>query len=205
MSPGTRAPGAASTALASEMNSPLPALSPAQLKSTLWADELVHVYALVVGRQVGGLPERLAAAGNAAELDSYDCLWPGALPPLRRQQAPYLVRLEQESAFTDWLLFEAASGFGEWGVVMRSSRSFLAMRSHCRECGKARLADGQEIALEWMDPAVLRTLLPLAPSDQVEELLGPFETVVVTGPRAWTFCTQRFGRLTMQDQPLMAA
>jgi len=187
------------------MNPPLPALSSAQLKSTLWADNLVHVYALVVGRLVGGLPERLAAADSASELGSYDCLWPGALSPLRRQQAPYLVRLKQESPFTDWLLFESAAGFGEWGVVMRSNRSFLALRSHCRECSKARLADGPEIALEWMDPAVLRILLPLAPNDQIEALLGPFETVVVTGPRAWTFVTQNFGRLAMREQPLMAA
>lgn len=187
------------------MNPPVHALSPAQLKSALWADDGVQVYALVVGRQIGGLPERLAAADQAAELGSYDCLWPGALSPLRRQQAPYLVRLKPESAFTDWLLFESAAGFGEWGVVLRSNRSFLAMRSHCRECSKARLPDGQEIAVEWMDPAVLRTLLPLAPNDQVEELMGPFETIVIVGPSAWTFCTQKFGRLTLQDQPLMAA
>lgn len=187
------------------MASTLPAQSPAQLKSSLWADERVQVYALIVGRQVGELPERLAAAGHAGELDSYDCLWPGALGPERRRQAPYLVRLVQESPFTDWLLFEAAAGFGEWGVVLRSNRSFLAMRSHCRECARARQADGQEVALEWMDPPVLRTLLPLAPGDQVEELLGPIETVVVTGTGAWTFCSQKFGRLTMQDQPLMAA
>jgi hypothetical protein len=188
-----------------DMNSPIPALSSAQLKSTLWADNLVHVYALVVGRLVGELPERLAAADSAAELGSYDCLWPGALSPLHRQQAPYLVRLKQESPFTDWLLLEAAAGFGEWGVVMRSKLSFLALRSHCRECSKARLADGLEIALDWMDPAVLRALLPLAPNDQVEELLGVLETAVVTGPRAWTFVSQQFGRLAMRDQPLMVA
>ena len=188
----------------SSQTAALPALSSAQLKSGLWADNLLQVYALVVGRQIGGLPERLAEADAAAQLASYDCLWPGALSPARRQQAPFLVRLKQQSEFTDWLLNEAAAGFGEWGVILRSNRSFLAMRSHCREGSKARLPGGQDIALEWMDPAVLRALLPLAPNDQVEELLSPFDSLVITGARAWTFCTQKFGRLTMQEQPVLA-
>ncbi len=50
---------------------------------------------------------------------------------------------------------------------------------------------------------MLRALLPLAPNDQIEDLLSPFEQLVITGTAAWTFCTQRFGRLTMQEQPLM--
>ncbi len=185
--------------------SPLPALPIAQLKSALWADSSVQVYALILGRCVGGLPERLAAADAARELGSYDCLWPGALTPSRRLQAPYLVLLKRESPFTDWLLNEAASGFGDWGVLLRSNRSFLALRSHCRESAKARLPDGHDITLDWMDPDLLRTLLPLAPNDQVEDLLSPFETLVIAGARAWTFCSQQFGRLKMQDQLLMGA
>jgi hypothetical protein len=183
----------------------LPALSPAQLKAALWADASVQVYALILGRCVGGLPERLALADAGGELGSYDCLLPGALSPAHRQQAPYLVLLKQGSAFTDWLLQEAVGGFGEWGVLMCSRRPFLAMRSHCRECARARLPDGREIALDWMDPAVLRALLPLAPRDQVEDLLGPLEALVIAGTQAWTYCTQQFGRLQMQEQRLMAA
>ena len=179
------------------------ALSPAQLRSSLWADNMVKVYALIMGRHVSGLPQRLAEADASAQLGSYDCLWPGALSPAMRQQAPYLVLLKQDSTFTDWLLNEAAAGFGEWGVVLRANRTFLAMRSHCRGCGKARLNDGQDVTLEWMDPAVLRALLPLAPNDQIEELLSPFETVVIAGKQAWTFCTQQFGRVSMLEQPLM--
>lgn len=182
-----------------------PALSPEQLKAALWADASAQVYALILGRSVGGLAERLAQADAARELGSYDCLWAGALSPIRRQQAPYLVLLKQDSAFTDWLLREAGAGFGDWGVLMRSSRSFLAMRSHCRECARARLPDGTEITLDWMDPALLRTLLPLAPRDQVEDLLGPFEVLVIVGTQHWTYCTQQYGRLQMREQVLMAA
>jgi hypothetical protein len=186
------------------MTTPLAALSLAQMKASLWADNLVQVYALIVGRLVGDLPQRLAEADASAQLGSYDCLWPGAQSPIRRQQAPYLVLLKQDSEFTDWLLKDAAAGFGDWGLLLRAKRTFLAMRSHCRESARGRLSDGNDIALEWMDPTILRTLLPLAPNDQVEDLLSPFESVVITGTAAWTICTQKFGRLTMQEQPLMA-
>ncbi|KQP35434.1 DUF4123 domain-containing protein [Pseudorhodoferax sp. Leaf274] len=181
------------------------ALSPAQLKAALWADAALRVYALVLGRNVPGLAGTLAEADAARALDSYDCLWPGALAPQQRRQAPYLVALRQDSPFTDWLLQQAAADFGEWGVLMRSSASFLALRSHCRALCKARLGSGQEIALDWMDPPVLRALLSLASADQVEEMLAPMQGLVVVGTDAWTLCAQQFGRLTMTRQPVMAA
>lgn len=180
------------------------ALAPAQLKAALWADASASVYAVVLGRCIGNLPERLAGAERAAELASYDCLWPGALKPQQRQQAPYLVELKPQSPFTDWLLFEAAAGFGDWGVLLRSTRPFLALRAHCRNCGEAQLPDGSSIALEWMDPAVLRAILPLAQGDQLEDLFAPVATLVICGPQSWTFCAQQFGRLQMQEQAVQA-
>ena len=180
------------------------ALSRDQLKAALWADASTRVYAIVLGRVVGGLPERLAAAEKSSELASYDCLWPGALKPLQRQQAPYLVALKPETPFTDWLLFEATAGFGDWGVLLRSDRPFLALRAHCRSSSQAQLPDGCAIGLEWMDPAVLRAILPLAPGDQLEDLFAPMATLVICGPQSWTFCAQQFGRLQMHEQLVQA-
>jgi len=180
------------------------ALSRDQLKSALWADASTRVYAVVLGRVVGGLHERLAAAEKSSELASYDCLWPGALKPLQRQQAPYLVELKPDTPFTDWLLLEAAAGFDDWGVLLRSSRPFLALRAHCRSSGQAQLPDGSAISLEWMDPAVLRAILPLAQGDQLEDLFAPIATLVICGPQSWTFCAQQFGRLQMQEQAVQA-
>lgn len=181
------------------------ALSHAQLKAALWADTSLQVYALVLGRNVPELPRALADADAARTLDSYDCLWPGALAPQRRLQAPYLVALRQDSPFTDWLLQQAAADFGEWGVLMRSSARFLALRSHCRALCKARLSGGQEIALDWMDPPVLRALLALASADQVEQMLAPLQALVLVGTDAWTLCAQQSGRLSMTRQPVLAA
>lgn len=179
------------------------ALSQAQLKATLWADGALQVYALVLGRRVPELAGRLAAADAAGALGSYDCLWPGALTPEQRRQAPYLATLRQDSPFTDWLVHQAAD-FGDWGVLMRSAAGFLPMRSHCRALCKARLGSGQEIALDWMDPPVLRALLPLASADQVEQILAPMQALVLVGTDAWTLCTQQSGRLGMARQAVMA-
>ena len=112
--------------------------------------------------------------------------------------------LQPESLFTDWLLQQAASDFGDWGVLMRSDRNFLGLRSHCRALCKARLGSGQEITLDWMDPPVLRALLPLASADQIETMLAPLQSLVIVGHPAWTFCTQQFGRLQMEQQALVA-
>lgn len=190
------------------MNAPssMPAaLSPPQLKAALWADPSLQVYALILGRNVPDLAKKLADTDAARELGSYDCLWPGALAPEQRRQAPFLVVLKQDSLFTDWLLQKAATDFGDWGVLMRSDRNFLGLRSHCRALCKARLGSGQEIALDWMDPPVLRALLPLASADQVEAMLAPLHSLVIVGHPAWTFCTQQFGRLQMEQQALLVA
>ncbi len=179
-------------------------LSQAQLKAGLWADSALQVYALLLGRRVPDLATRLAAADAARALGSYDCLWPGALTPEQRRQAPYLVALRQDSPFTDWLLQQAAADFGEWGVLMRSDAGFLAMRSHCRALCKARLGSGEEIALDWMDPPVLRALLPLASADQVAQILAPLQALVLVGTEAWTLCAQQAGRLSMARQAVLA-
>ena len=178
-----------------------PALAPAQLKAALWADPRVRVHALVLGRRVPGLVETLAGA----QVVDYDCLWPGALSPVKRKQAPYLVCLKHDSEFTDWLLNQAAADFGGWGVLLRSDRNFLALRGHCRELCRARLPDGEEIALDWMDPPVLRALFASASPDQVEQLMTPLATLVIVGAKTWTFCSQQYGRLQMRKQPVMTA
>lgn len=181
-----------------------PALSLAQRKAQLWADPGLQVYALILGRAVPDLAKKLAETDAAGALGSYDCLWPGALAPEQRRLAPYLVVLQPESPFTDWLLQQAASDFGDWGVLMRSDRNFLGLRSHCRALCKARLDSGQEIRLDWMDPPVLRALLPLASADQIETMLAPLQSLVIVGAAAWTLCSQQFGRLQMQQQMLLA-
>jgi hypothetical protein len=96
------------------------------------------------------------------------------------------VTLKRQSAFTDWLLFEAAASFAHWGVIAQSRLSFLAMRSHARALCKAQLPNGQAIRIDWMDPEVMEALLPVAAPDQLQRMYAGFDTLVTMSADRWT-------------------
>lgn len=179
-----------------------PPLAAAQHKAALWADAGQAVYAVVMGTRVPGLPARLAAAG--AEVVDHDCLLPGALAPAQQQAAPYLVQLQRDSAFTDWLLFEAAAALGDWGLLVRSPARLLALRNHLRQWLQARLPTGETIALDWMDPPVLQALLPHFASGALAAFFGPVQALTVPGPRAWHHAELALGALQQRDVPVAA-
>ena len=177
------------------------ALSSAQLVSGLWSDARLRVYAMVLGARVTDLSERLAQAGD---LD-YHCLVPGALSPAQRLRAPYLVELQPASTFSRWLLLEAAAGFGEWGVVARSSARLLEVRSHARGLRQVVSAEQQDFGLDWMDPAVLDLLLTSATPDQLPAIFGRLDTLTVTTPQRWREYRIEAGRLQLRIVDVLKA
>ncbi|QHJ00977.1 DUF4123 domain-containing protein [Xylophilus rhododendri] len=190
------------TAPATQLAAAAPLAAP-QHKAALWADESLQVYAVVMGSRIAGLPQRLAAAGS--EIADYDCLLPGALEPQAQQDAPYLVQLRPDSAFTDWLLFEAAASLAEWGVLVRSTARLMPLRNHLRELLAAVLPGGERIALEWMDPVVLQAVLPLFGPAELSAFFGPVRALVVPGVSSWRHAESQLGRLAQRDIPLAKA
>ncbi|MDP9901035.1 DUF4123 domain-containing protein [Variovorax ginsengisoli] len=174
-------------------------LATVQHKAGLWAQADQQVFAVVMGHRVPGLPTRLAAADVAA----FDCLLPGALEPQTTLDAPYLVQLRPVSGFTDWLLFEAAASLGEWGVLVRSPARLIVLRNHLRGLLQALLPGGQRIRLDWMDPAVMRAVLPLAGPSDLTAFFGPVRSLVVPGARAWQHADLQMGRLVQRDIPVL--
>jgi len=173
-------------------------LDPAQLKEQLWADPAQQVHAVLMGSQLPGLSARLPGELAAGELDDYDCLLPGALTPAQQEAAPYMARLRQDAAFTDWLLFEAASGFGAWGVLATSHAPMMALRSHLRGLRQARLPDGSSITLDWMDPSIMQLLLPLFDAATLAAFMGPVGMWVMPGDGQWTVARASAGRLDLR-------
>ncbi len=157
------------------------ALSPEQRLSALWADARLRVYAMVLGAKMAGLPDRLAQADGI----DFHCLVPGALGPAQRLRAPYLVELRADSAFSRWLLLEAAAGFPDWGVVARSASRVLELRSHARDLRAAVTPGGQLFRFDWMDPVVLDIVLTAATPDQLQAIFGRLDSLLVTAPRHW--------------------
>ncbi len=177
------------------------ALVPAQHKAALWADADLQVFAVVMGDRVPDLPARLATA----DIGDFDCLLPGALEPDVQRDAPYLVKLKPDSAFTDWLLFEADADFGEWGLLVRCPARLLLLRNHLRGLRDAALPGGQRIALDWMDPTVFRAVAPLFGSSEITAFFGPVRAITMTGGTAWRHAELQMGRLAQRDVPLLKA
>lgn len=178
-----------------------PAQSPAQLKTVLWGDARASVHAVVMGRRMPDLEARLAAAGVV----DHDCLRPGALTPDEARDAAYMVPLAPDAGFTDWLLFEAAAGLGDWGAVVRSEVPRMALRSHLRGLSEACLPGGQPIELEWMDPEVMLAVLPLCDPVALDAFMGPLASIVLPRAAAWTTLELELGQLRVRRARLAAA
>jgi hypothetical protein len=125
------------------------------------------VYALLDGASVKGLLGKLAQCRP-----EHDCLYRGQLGPDMVEVAPYLVRMERDATFTQWVLGE---GWGKhWGIFAITREARLAMlRQHFRRFTMVRDPDGQNLYFRFYDPRVLRTFLPTCTPQELQGFFGP--------------------------------
>src|SRR5689334_3790444 len=103
---------------------PTPAIGPAVLVEALYPhlfpeeeDGSLQTFAVLDGASIPELLDHLYGERRP----EFDCLYRGDLAPDIAEVAPYLVRLEPETPFTDWCL---AEGWGNhWGIFVRSRAS----------------------------------------------------------------------------------
>lgn len=176
----------------------------AQFKAQLWADDRQQVHAVLLGRCLSGLPARLAAAQQASEIDDFDCLLPGALPPPVQLGAPYLVRLRRESGFTDTLL-APGDGPTDWGVLVLSGVRLIALRNHLRALLQARLPDGRTVSLDTLSPEMLRIVLDHADTAQRAAINGPVGAWALPGAAHWSLGRVQSGHLEWRQLRLSGA
>lgn len=176
-------------------------MSAAQHKAALWADGQQQVYAVVMASRIPGLPGRLAEA----DVLNHDCLIPGALEPEQQQSAPYLLHLKRDSAFTDWLLFEAPLSLSEWGLLVRSSVGMTTLRNHLRRHLQARLPSGHEISLNWMDRDIFIALISHADAASLGPFFGPVSSFTLAGCQSWRHAALAFNGLQQHEVPLARA
>ncbi len=124
------------------------------------------MYAILDGASVDGLLD---------QLDKYQpesvCLYRGELDPDLAEVAPYLVRLDDKSAFTDWLLEQ---GWDKRRGVFAVSRADLpAMRRHFRAFLTVHDSEGKPLLFRYYDPRVLRAYLPTCTSPELAAFFGP--------------------------------
>jgi Domain of unknown function (DUF4123) len=176
-------------------------IAPAQFKAQLWADDRQQVHAVLLGRCRSGLPARLAAAQQAGEIDDFDCLLPGALPPPVQLEAPYLVRLRRDSAFTDKLLRPGDTA-ADWGVLVISGARLIVLRNHLRALLQARLPDGRIVPLDTLSPEMLRIVLDHADTAQRAAVNGPVGAWALPGPTHWSLARIVGGHLEWRQLQL---
>src|SRR6266850_8372454 len=94
----------------------------------------IPVFAILDGASVPDLVKNLFE-----HEPEYCCLYRGELEPDMASVAPYLVRLESGSEFSEWLLRE---GWGaHWGIFVGGTANLRALRDHFREFQTVDLPD----------------------------------------------------------------
>lgn len=173
----------------------------AHLKSMLWASPAARAHAVISGAVVPGLRVML----DQADVRGWDCLWRGALPPEKAAEAPYLVELNPEGAFTDWLLKEASTTYEGWGLIGLGPTNLMTMREHSRRLLDVSLPDGQRRRWAWHDPALWAPLLPKLDPQQLDAAFGPLTDWVVVGPKVWHWLSLSAGQLVATPRECLPA
>ena len=101
------------------------------------------------------------------------CLYRGELEPDMAEVAPYLIRLDQPSEFTNWVI---GRGWGNhWGIFAVSQADIRIMRHHFRTFLMVYDSDNKPIYFRYYDPRVLRVYLPTCNTEELRMVFGPVE------------------------------
>jgi hypothetical protein len=145
------------------------------LKQLLWAMPGDRVYALADGASIPGLLERL----HADPRPQFECLLHGELAPDMAEVAPYLVALERDSAFADWII---AHGWGNhWASFALAQCDLRTVWFHLRTLNIVYGPDGRPMLFRYYDPRVLRIFLPTCNPEQIMQMFGPAAQFVAEG------------------------
>lgn len=136
------------------------------ISDKLFADDTLSVYTILDGASVPRLPQVLHK-----EHPEYVCLYRGELAPDMASVAPYLVHLQINSDFTEWVVGE---GWGKhWGVFVLSNADLRALRQHFRSLLTVYDPSSKPMLFRYYDPRVLRTFLPTCRSEELNSMFGP--------------------------------
>jgi Domain of unknown function (DUF4123) len=144
------------------------------LAAPLFGKGDVPVFAVLDGASVRGLVKKIFE-----HEPEYCCLYRGELEPDTATVAPYLVRLEADSPFTEWVLRD---GWGvHWGVFIVSAANLRTLRNHFREFLRVELPDRRTVLFRYYDPRVFRSFVPACNAAELGKFFGPVQSFVVEG------------------------
>ncbi len=122
------------------------------------------------------------------------CLYPDPVPPEIRGVAPHLVDLEALPALkSTW----QQQGLGQnWGIIVSARASIGVLKDHLRPLCEALLPETNEpVLFRFWDPRVLRTFLPIATPEQLQQIFARgLETIWVEDEAPGALLQYRFER-----------
>jgi len=138
----------------------------------IFLEDGTSAYAVVDGASVPDLLDKLYS-----RLPEFVCLYRGELEPDMAEVAPYLVRLDPDSEFSDWLI---GRGWGRhWGVFALSKSDMRAMCRHLRSLLVVYDSGGKPLRFRYYDPRVLRVYLPACNPGELATVFGPVSYYVL--------------------------
>jgi hypothetical protein len=117
------------------------------------------------------------------------CLFPGEVPEVLRDAAPFLVELVPRSELVRAFLHEGWTD--HWGVALSTRLDFSSLRRHFRNLLKIKTDDGRKLYFRYYDPRVLVRYLPTCSEQELHRFFGPVVAFYLPrdeGPEQGTRC-----------------
>jgi hypothetical protein len=135
----------------------------------LFASKETQVFAVLDGASIPDL--RMSLHRHQPE---HVCLYRGELTDDMAEVAPYLVQLDEETEFTNWLLTQ---GWGEhWGIFALAAGSLQDMRQHFRRFLTVYGPENKPLLFRYYDPRVLRIYLPTCNTEELATVFGSVQS-----------------------------
>jgi hypothetical protein len=142
------------------------------LREKLYGEENAPIYAILDGASVPGLLQKFAD-----EEPPHECLYAGDLKPDMQEVTPYVVKLDSESPFTEWVLDR---GWGQhWGIFLESGADLAALRRHLRSFLTVHDPNGKPMLFRYYDPRVMRVYLPTCNAEELKAVFGPVQSYMM--------------------------
>jgi len=140
----------------------------------LFSQPDTNVFCVLDGASVPDLPSVLWE-----HEPEHVCLYRGELEPDMAEVAPYLVKLEPESPFTDWVLKEGWGNHSGIFAITPAEVDIRALRQHFRKFLMVMDPEGKSIYFRYYDPRVLRVYLPTCNAEEMEIVFGPISSYML--------------------------
>ncbi len=167
------------------------------IRGKLYRNEDASIWTILDGASVPALRQQLA------DLEpEHVCLYRGDLEPDMEEVAPYLVKLEREAPFTEWVLKQ---GWGNhWGVFAETGEDLIALRKHFRRFLTVHDQSGKGMLFRYYDPRVLRVYLPTCNDQELQTMFGSVQSYMMEddNPASMIRFRLKGGSLAKQVEPV---